>query len=188
LAEEINNCFKEDLRHALSENLVTHKDLEVAKRDAAVISQEIALLLREDVQALTSLFEAIRNHTRKAMGDINTLLRWAESSKDLAFEELVNLFQKIEKVLVLLVSTHDFRVKAPATLSVTARRDILVETRAKMHHNLFQQLRKERRVHIERRSGRDRRSARYETLGAPERRRVAERRSGKDRRGMEARL
>jgi hypothetical protein len=55
-----------------------------------------------------------------------------------------------------------------------------------MHHNFFQQLQKERRVHVERRSGRDRRASRYDSYGAIERRRVADRRSGKDRRGREA--
>jgi hypothetical protein len=185
LVEEIKTRFKDDLRQALRQNLVTHKDLEAAKKDASVLAQEIALLLREDVKALTALYESIQQHTRKSAGDIDMLLRWAESSNDLAFEELVSLFRKIEKVLVTLASNHDFRVKAPATLSATARRDILVETRAMMHHGLFKQLWKERRVQAERRSGRDRRLSRYASVGASERRRVADRRSGKERRGVE---
>jgi predicted nucleotidyltransferase len=185
LLEEIKTRFKEDLRQSLRQNLVTQKDLEAAKKDSAVLSQEISLLLREDMKALTALYGSIQQHTRKAAGDIDTLLRWAENSNDFVFEELVNLFRKIEKVLVTLTSNHDFRIKAPATLSATARRDILVETRATMHHSLFKHLRTERRVHVERRSGRDRRSSRYERVGVPERRQTTDRRSGKERRGAE---
>jgi hypothetical protein len=183
--DEITMRFQEALRNAPRGGMMTQADLNTAKRDGAVLAKEFAVLAREDVSALSGLYEAIQNHARRAAREIDNLIGSVENFKKLTFEEEIQRFRKIEQTLVSLLANYDFRLQVADTRSQTLHRDILAERRAETIITLFQQLQQDRRGRHERRSGRDRRIAAEENYQGPDRRRGRDRRTGKNRRGPE---
>jgi hypothetical protein len=183
--EEITTRFQEALKNAPRGGAMTPADLNSAKRDAAILSQEFAELLREDISALSGLYEAIQNHTRQAAQKIGSLVGAIEKSKGRLLEEEARTFRTIEEALVSLLTDHDFQLQVSTTRSQTLRRDILVERRSEMLDSLLQQVQQERRGRYERRSGKDRRTAGEENYQGLERRRGRDRRAGKKRRHSE---
>ncbi len=182
LIEDIKTHFKENLKDALHQGQVTKQHLDAAKQDVSVLSKEIAALLAEDVHALTRLFEAIRDHTKKTVHKIDSLMKEIEGKKDKNFEAHGNLFAQVGQVLVSLVSDYHFELHAAAVHTETAHKDILLEKRKEMLDRLFELLRKDRRSWSNRRSGEDRRKFNDPNYKGLERRSGRDRRSGKTRR------
>lgn len=180
LIEDIKEYFKEQLRDALHSGPVSKEQLETVKRDVAKLSEEIADLLREDVYALTRLFEAIHDHVKKSRVEIDDLR--TGSTKNTDYENERKLFAQIERYLVSLVSDFHFELKAIAIRSETAYENILVKKRKEIVDRLFEQLGKERRSRNDRRSGEDRRTFNDPDYKSPERRSEKRRRDRKSRR------
>lgn len=180
LIAEIKEHFKERLRDSLHSGQVTKEQLEAVKKDVAVLSGEISAFLREDVFALTGLFEAVHDHARKAADAIGALMK-KTGIKNTGIEDEGKLYAQIEQVLVSLVSERRFELKASVIRSETAYEDILREKRSQMLDRLLELLEKERRAGRDRRSGEDRRTFSDPGFKGPERRKK-KRRSGKSRR------
>lgn len=175
--EDIKTRFKDELRSVLAERGVTRKDLDLAKQNVEILAREIAELLREDIYALTKLYEAIYDHVRAAVRGIDTPLPVMDSGKD---ED--ELYRRMEAAILSLVTDYRFPLKPAPTRSETAYRGILLEKRSEILENLFLMLHQERRIRSDRRSGMERRKTRYDLRGAPEQRRGKDRRSEKRRR------
>lgn len=188
LIEDIKTRFKGDLKNALRRGGVTERDLAVARRDVTVLSQEISGLLRDDVFALTALYEAIHDHARTSARHIADVITVMENKKNKSAEEELRLLLRLEQTLIRLVSEYHFPMKAAPARSVTSHQDILLEKRAEMLDGLFTLLRKDRRSQTDRRSGMDRRKGPDPNYKGPERRRGGDRRSGKNRRRSEDRF
>jgi uncharacterized protein YeeX (DUF496 family) len=177
LINDIRDLFKDRLRDSLQRGPVSQQQLEEAKRDVAVLSREISALVREDVYALTSLYEAVLDHARCFAGSIEGLLTASRSGQgDLA------IFTELERVLVALVKDFRFVLKAAAVHSETAHEDVLREKRWEMLDRIFAVLEQERRVRGDRRSSTDRRKEQPPATLTFERRKGQDRRSGKSRR------
>ncbi len=174
--EDIKTRFKEELRSVLAERGVTREDLDLAKRNVEILTREIAALLREDIYALTKLYEAIYDHVRTAVQGIETPMTVMGGGKD---ED--DVYRRMEAAILSLVKDCRFPLRPAPTRSETAYRSILLDKRSEILENLFQMLHQERRARSDRRSGLERRKAQYELRG-PEQRRGKDRRSEKRRR------
>ncbi len=182
LIAEIKEHFKEHLRDSLHAGQVTKEQLETVKKDVAVLSEEVSAFLREDVFALTGLFEAVHDHARKAADGIGALLMKIGNMKNTGIADEGKLYAQIEQVLVSLVSGYHFELNAAALRTKTAHEDILLEKRREMLDHVLELLQKERRARSDRRSGEDRRRFDDPGFKGPERRAEKDRRSGKNRR------
>ena len=182
LIEYLKTQFKERLKDSLHQGSITRQHLESVKEDVSLLSKEISALIREDVYAMTGLFEAIHGHAKNIAGGINALLVQTGGKESKGFEEESGLFAQIEGTLVTLLSEYRFELKATEVRTQTAYEDIFLEKRREMLAYLFDLLEKERRIPADRRSATDRRKFNNPDRKGPERRSGKDRRSGKNRR------
>ena len=176
LIEEIKTHFKEHLKDSLHHGPITKRHLETVKNDVAILSKEISAIVREDVYALTGLYEAIHDHMKKIANEIDTLMVKIKRKKSINFEDDRQLLAQVEQALVSLISDYHFELKATEFRTETAHEDILLEKRKEMLDHLFVLLHKERRSRSNRKTDEDRRKFNDPNYDGPERR------SGKDRR------
>jgi chromosome segregation ATPase len=182
LIEDIKTHFKEHLKDSLHRGPITKQYLETVKKDVAVLSEEIPALLREDVYALTRLYEAIHDHTKRIAHEIDALMEKIKSKKNSSYENSRELFSQVEQVLVSLISDYRFELKTTEIRSETAYKNILMGKRQEVLAHLLELVQKERRAHRNRRTGEDRRRSKDSAYKASERRLEKNRRSRKDRR------
>lgn len=112
LIEDVKAHFKDQVRESLQQGPVTKEYLEQLKETVARLTKQLSLLLLEDVYAMTSLYEAIHEHARKAAGALDALLAEAAARKQGDLDADRDLFGRLEQVLVALVVTCRFEVKA----------------------------------------------------------------------------
>jgi hypothetical protein len=177
--DEIKTYFKDQLKTALHQGAITKQDLETAKKDVAVLSREVSALLREDSDALTHLYEAIRDHTRKSALEIDALRVKIDGKKNKDHEEFDRLFTLVELVLVSLVSEYHFELDVKPAHTETAHEHILLEKRKENLNHIFEALQKERRSRSPRRKFSERRKSRDPNYRGPERRSGKDKRTGK---------
>ncbi len=182
LIEDIKTHFKEQLRDSLRDGPVTRQYLETVKKDVAQLSKEMSSILREDVYALTRLYEAIYDHVRNTAREIETPMAKTERVKGKGIEDDRVLFAGLEKVLVSLISGYHFDLKPAIVRSETVHEEILLEKRRELLDQIFELLQKERRARLDRRSAEDRRKSTGLGHTGPERRSGKNRRSGEKRR------
>jgi hypothetical protein len=185
LMEDIKSYFKDQLRESLHQGSITKLHLEAAKKDVELLSKEISALLREDVYAISGLFEAIYNHVRGKAGELNALIGRIGEKAGSGFEEEAQLFTQLERVLVSLISDYHFELNLKAVRTETAHKAIFEEKRNEVLAYLFELLEKERRSSRDRRSAANRRKFADAGFRDPERRKKEERRKGKNRRKVE---
>lgn len=182
LIEDIKIHFKEQLKNDLRDGLVTSRHLEIAKRDVDLLMKEILFVLRDNFYSLTRLFEAIYDHTRKIVHDIDILMEEYQRKKNRSFEEDVALFTWIEQVLVALISADRFDLKTTEMQTETTHKTILLEKRDEMLNHLFELLQKERRSWTRRSREYNRRRSDPPGHKDLKRRSGCDRRAGEDRR------
>ncbi len=181
LIEDIKAHFKEQLRDSLRNGPVTKQYVETIKKDVAQLSKEISSILREDVYALTKLYEAVHDHAGKTALELDTMMAKTERGKNNSIEDERAFFSKIEKVLVSLISEYHFELKPTIIRSETVHENILSEKRKELLDHLSELLQKERRSRRDRRSTEDRRKFTGPNNTGSERRSGKNRRSGKRR-------
>jgi uncharacterized protein YeeX (DUF496 family) len=182
LIKDIRDQFKDRLKDSLERGPVSQQQLEDAKWDVEVLSREISALVREDVYALTALFEAVLEHARCFTGSIEGLLAASRGVQDGSGQGDLAIFTELEGVLVALITDYRFELKAAAVHSETAHEDVLREKRREMLDRIFALLEQERRTRNDRRRGKERRRERTPATLPSERRKGQDRRSGKSRR------
>jgi hypothetical protein len=182
LIEDIKTQLKDRLRDSLHQGSISRQHLESVKVDVNLLLKEISARIREDVYAMTGLFEAIHGHAKKIAREIDALLAQTGGTGNKGFEEEAGLFSRIERALVLLVSEYRFELKTAEISTQTAYEDIFLEKRREMLDHVLELLQKERRARSDRRSGEDRRRFDDPGFKGPERRAEKNRRSGKNRR------
>jgi hypothetical protein len=182
LIDEIKEDFKDDLEDVLHQGPVAGQYLDTVKQDVSMLASEMSVLVREDLYALAGLYEAIYDHTKRNVHDLDIRLAELEIRKNRSFEEDRELFTQVEQVLVSLISDYRFELKAKNMRSETAHDSILMEKRREMIEDVFEMLSSERRVRTDRRSDENRR--RFDELED----RSRERRQRIDRRGKDRRL
>jgi hypothetical protein len=182
LIEDIKRHFKEHLKDSLHRGPITKQYLETVKNDVAILSKEMSAIFREDVYALTGLYEAIHDHTKKIADEIDTLMAKVKGNTDKSFEDDRELLAQVGQVLVSLISEYHFALTATDIGTETAHEDILLEKRKEMLDHLLELLHKERRSRSNRRTSEDRRKRKDPKYKGSERRSGKDRRSEKNRR------
>ena len=180
LIDDIKAYFKEQLKNALHQGVITKQDLENAKKDVAALSREVSTLLREDSYALTKLYEAIHDHTMKSTLEIEALLVKIDGNKNENFEDFGRLFALVEQVLVSLISDYHFELDVKPAHTETAHEHLLLEKRKENLNHIFEMLPKERRVRSPRRKVAERRKSKDPNYKGPERRTGKDKRTGKN--------
>ncbi len=174
-AHRLINDIHAEFQARLGESLLGGADDPAVTQEVAALSQELSALMREDVYALTGLFEAIHDHAKKISGLIDALLpriTAADGNDDLA------PFEELEQVLVALISDFRFDLKIAALGAEMRHAGLLREEREEMLDRLLDLLQKERRTRGDRRVA-ERRTAK---VAVTVERRGKQRRSGKSRR------
>lgn len=141
LIEDIKMQFKERLRESLHQGTITKEQLEAAKEDVADLSKRTADLLRADAYTLTGLYEGVHEHAQKITGELDALMARI-SPKRMSLDEDEELFTRIERVLVSLITAYRFELKVEEISSETEHDKILFEKRKEMLDHLFNLLRK----------------------------------------------
>jgi hypothetical protein len=182
LIDEIKEDFKADLEDVLHHGPVVGQYLDAVKQDFSMLASEMPVIVREDLYALAGLYEAIYDHTKRNVHDLDIRLAELEIRKNRSFEEDRELFTQVEQLLVSLISDYRFELKAKNMRSESAHESILMEKRREMIEDVFELLSSERRVRTDRRSDENRR--RFDGLED----RSRERRQRIDRRGEDRRV
>jgi hypothetical protein len=182
MIEDIKAHFKEQLKDSLRKGPVPAEYVETMKKDVAQLSKEISYMFRDDIYALTRLYEAVHDHIKKTVLEIDNLTAKTELEKNKGIEDEQRLFVKIEQVLLSLISKYRFELKPTIICSETAHENILLKKRKELLDYVFDLVKKERRVRLDRRSAEDRRKYSAPANAGPERRKEKDRRSGKKRR------
>ncbi len=182
IIEDIKAFIKEDLRYNLHQGAITQQHLEAAKKDVDTITREVWALIREDIYALTRLYEAIYDHAKNIVHEIDALLAELDGIKSQNLEESGKLFAQLAQVLVSLVSDLHFKLETAATHTETAHKNILLEKRKEMLGIIFELLLKERRSQGDRRTCANRRKFKDSSYKGLEHRIGKERRATKIRR------
>lgn len=180
LIDDIKAYFKEQLKNALHQGVITKQDLDNAKKDVAALSHEVSTFLREDSYALTKLYEAIHDHTMKSTLEIEALLVKIDGNKNENFEDFGRFFALVEQVLVSLISDYHFELDVKPAHTETAHEHLLLEKRKENLNHIFEMLPKERRVRSPRRKVAERRKSKDPNYKGPERRTGKDKRTGKN--------
>jgi hypothetical protein len=178
LIEDIKTSVRDQIQDSLHQGSITREQLEIVKKEVVILTQEMSALFRDDIFALTRLFEAIHDHATKTILEINALMGKTNRRKGISVDEQLELFTQVEQALVSLVSGFNFDVKIPRTQTATAYKDILATARGEALDYIFELLERERRSGNDRRSNEDRRKYNDPDYDGPERR------SNSDRRGV----
>jgi hypothetical protein len=181
LTENIKTHFKEHLKDALhGESPVTREYLAAVKKEVDLLLEVAAALVLKDISTLGGLYEEVRDHIRKAVGEIDDLTAKVGNT---IFEEDREHFVRLEQVLVSLITNCRFGLK-PAKIigSETSYKNVLVEKRIGVLEHLLDLLKKDRRSWSDRRSSKDRRKFNEAVEKRAEQRSGKDRRSGKNRR------
>ncbi len=182
LVGDIEEQFKDSIKDPLQGGPVTRQQLEDARKDVTVLAREIAALVREDIYALTGLYEAIHEHVRRRSGAIDVLLAKTGGGRDDRGDQDLTVFTEIEQVLVALIRDYRLELNAGIVRSETAYDGVLREKRRYLLDHIFTLFEQERRTRADRRTGKDRRKYPLPTLLPRERRAGKERRTRKSRR------
>ncbi len=179
VTEDIKTQFKEQLKDTLHRGPVTREYLEAVKKDVDVLLQEMKVLVQHDMDTLRGLYEAVRDHMKKAGLGIDRL---TVKIRNAYLEEDRELFLQLEQVLLSLITDCRFGLKAAGIETRTPYKNILVEKRNGVLEHLLNLLQKERRTWSDRRISKDRRKFNEPDEKRAERRKGKDRRLGKDRR------
>jgi hypothetical protein len=182
LIGDIKEQAKASMKDSLQLGRVSRQLLEDAKKEVDVLSREITAIVREDIYAMTGLYEAIDEHVRRTAGTIDGLLTKTGGGRDGRGDQDLAVFMQIEQALVTLIRDYRFELKAGVVRGESAHEDVLRKKRHDLLDGIFAQFERERRTRADRRAGEDRRRYPTATLPPQERRRVKDRRSGKSRR------
>ena len=182
LVGELKTYFKDRLKEARRRGTVTIEDLDTAREEGEMLSLELSILIREDIDALTALYEDLHSHVKKIGIDLAFLLAELNGKKGSSITASTDIFRQIEQTLVALISSYRFDLQPRGTHTDTEHDAIIQDKRWDMLTYLFEEVRKERRAEPERRILTDRRKAADPSYTGPERRSNQERRTGKSRR------
>jgi GTPase SAR1 family protein len=137
LIEDIKTQFKERLRESLHQGTVTKDQLEAAKEEVAGLSKRTADLIRSDVYTLTQLYEAIHEYSGRGSRELDRMMGEIEGKKHASFDADLELYARVENILVLLTRECRFEIKLAAIGAETEHDRVLIEKRKEMLDHLL---------------------------------------------------
>jgi hypothetical protein len=136
LIDDIKIHIKERLRESLRQGTITRDHLDAAKEEVADLSKRTADFLRSDVFTLTGLYEAIHDHAKKIVQELDALSAQI-AAKRTDPEDDKTIFAKIEQILISLVTDCRFKLPSAQIRGETEHDLILHEKRKEMLAHLF---------------------------------------------------
>ena len=132
LIEDIKTHYKERLREFLHHGSITKEQMEVAKEEVAAITKRLSGLVREDVQSVTIVYEAVRTHIRKLYPDLAGAAKTIEQKGHASIDEDVSLYAQAAGHLLSLISDLHVELK-PIDIGAETEQDaLLFEKRREM--------------------------------------------------------
>jgi hypothetical protein len=132
LVEDVKTHYKERLREFLRHGSITKEQMEVAKEEVAVITKRLSDLVREDVQTVTVVYEAVRQHIRKLYPDLAKAIKAIEQKGHANIEEDVSLYTQAAGHLLSLISEFHVELKPTDIGSGSEQDTLLFEKRREM--------------------------------------------------------
>ncbi len=142
LIEDIKTQFKDRLRESLHQGTISKEQLLAVKEEVAGLSKRTADILRADVYAMTQLYEAIHEYSRKTFRELDALMGEIARKKHARYDEDMRLYVQAENILVLLVNDCRFAIKMTDIGAGAEHDGILIEKRKEMLDHLFGLLQK----------------------------------------------
>jgi hypothetical protein len=143
LIEDIKAHFKQHLKDALHQGTIKKEDLDAAKEEVAALSKRAAEITLSDIYSMTQLYETIHDLAAGTVNEMGKLTGDIGARKHSYYDDDVELYSRVEKVLVDLLTNCSFDVKTPEIEAVTQHDELLVEKRKKMFGHLAERLQKE---------------------------------------------
>jgi len=132
LIEDIKTRYRERLRDFLRHGSITQEQMDAAKEEVAGLTKQLSNLVREDVQAITVVYEAVRTHIRKVYPDLDNAAKAIEQKGHASIDEDVMLYTQAAGHLLSLISDLHVELK-PIEISSGKEQDaLLLEERRAM--------------------------------------------------------
>ena len=177
---ELIEDIKSRPQKALRSGKITAQDLDKATNEVNLVADELTSAIREDINALTGLYEAVHERIGKTVQTIEAALGEIKGKKNKTIAEQERDFVKLERVLVSLLSAFHPDQKISAVNIESAHEKFIVRKRKEMLDYLFEVAQRDRRAKPDRRSAVRRKSSSSNYQGP-------KRRSGLDRRTVKTR-
>jgi hypothetical protein len=132
LIEDIKTHYKERLREFLHHGSITQGQLEAAKEEVAVLTKRLSDLVREDVQSLTTVYEAVRTHIQKLYRDLDGAAKAIERKGHMSIDDDVKLYAQAAGHLLSLISDLRVELKPVDIGAGTEQNVLLFEKRREM--------------------------------------------------------
>jgi hypothetical protein len=146
LIDDIKEHFRGEVRDHRQAGMVTTEYLESVKAEVADLSLRLKRQLLGDIYAVTGIYEAIYDHAKKNAAVLTELIGLAERARKDDVRRDNEVFGRIERTLVALISEVQAEAKAPAPERTEKRLDdLLWEKRREMLDHVFTLL-KERKT------------------------------------------
>lgn len=138
IVEDIKTYFKEKLKHALHAGSITPQDMQNSLKEANQITDELSIALREDINTLTGLYEALHDHLKQTIQAIEALLEELDRKKGKSPQDRDPHFTRLEQVLDSLLSIHRLEQESTGIHTETAHEKLITLKRKEMLDYLFE--------------------------------------------------
>jgi ribosomal protein S15P/S13E len=125
LIEDTKTHYKERLREFLHHGSITKEQMEAAKEEVATITKRISDVVREDVQSLTIVYEAVRTHIQRHYRDLDGAAKAIERKSHASIDDDVKLYAQAASHLLLLISDLHVELK-PIDIGAGTEQDVLL--------------------------------------------------------------
>ena len=125
LIEDIKMHYKERLLEFLRHGSITKEQMEAAKEEVAVLTKRFSDLFREDVQSLTTVYEAVRTHIQKLYRELDGASKAIERKGHVSIDDDVTLYAQASGHLLSLISDLHVELK-PIDIGAGTEQDVLL--------------------------------------------------------------
>lgn len=132
LIEDIKVHYKERLREFLRHGSITKEQMEAAKEEVAVLTKRLSEMFREDIQSLTTVYEAVRAHIQKHYRELDGASKAIERKGHVSIDDDVTLYRQASGHLLSLLSDFHVELKPIDIGSGTEQDALLFEKRREM--------------------------------------------------------
>ncbi len=132
LIEDVKTHYKERLREFLHHGSITQEQMDAARDEVAVFTKRLSDLVREDVQSVIVVYEAVRAHIRKLYPELAGAIKTIEQKGHANIEEDLDLYASAAGRLIALISDLHVELKPIDIGSGNEQDALLFEKRREM--------------------------------------------------------
>lgn len=132
LIEDIKTFYKERLKEFLHHGSITKEQMEVAREEVSVLTQRLSDLVRQDVQSVITVYEAVRTHIRKLYPDLAGAIKAIEQKGHASIDDDVQQYAQAADLFLSLLSDLRVELKPIDIGTTTEQAALLFEKRREM--------------------------------------------------------